>query len=63
MNDKLKALIKYITLNSESESRLLYPNPQHYVFSRGLLDKICSIFELEQEEVGIYVDKVNEGKP
>lgn len=57
---KLAKLIEYIVENSECESALLQPRPQHYVFSEGLLDEIVEIFEVDVEELSAFVDEITD---
>lgn len=54
-------LVRWIANNVECESVLLYPEPQWYVFAKPLLDKISSLFDLEECDIETVL-KEEQGK-
>lgn len=56
-----KNLLRFIVIHSEQESVFLTPQPQHQINTGSLVDEIVKIWDLEKEEVSLFVDSVADG--
>lgn len=62
VDPKVVRLVEYIVDHAEAESRLLTPNPQHFLGVMGLLDAIVDIFEVSKADMGRLVDDAHDTK-
>jgi hypothetical protein len=56
----VRGIVKWCSKNGQAESRLLYPNPQHYVFTFELFDMLAEESQIPKEKIAEWFNDAQE---